>query len=396
MEMDQSSHHASLRGSKVAGALGVLSAGLPNDEARMTNDKCRRVASREASFRHSSFVIRHLHAFTLVELLVVIAIIGILVALLLPAIQAAREAARRTQCTNKMKQLGLAVLNYESAKKVLPAANTPNNTTAKSQGACSGTAAPATVTNGLAHHSFFTFILPYIEEQTTYDQIDLKLNWDSTTASSGKPGNRTATAKDIDALLCPSAEGRPNTFTTDYIVLSDIDAAKYCLLESGNKVSTKRSTDKLSGMISDVPGTIRKVSDGMSKTFMVFESAGRPTHYIANRQPKDLMYVENASLSKAPGSGGPTDYQWADGGTLLTGADGIYAIWGRESNSSISCPLETVMNCDNWQGVYSFHSGGCNIALGDGSVSFITEGIDLDTYVSMFTRGAGDLANSQQ
>jgi prepilin-type N-terminal cleavage/methylation domain-containing protein len=68
--------------------------------------------------------------FTLVELLVVIAIIGILVALLLPAIQAAREAARRSQCVNKMKQLGLAVLNYESAKKVMPYANTPNYTPA--------------------------------------------------------------------------------------------------------------------------------------------------------------------------------------------------------------------------------------------------------------------------
>ena len=80
---------------------------------------------------------RH-RGFTLVELLVVIAIIGILVALLLPAIQAAREAARRTQCTNKMKQLGLAMLNYESARKQLPLAYTPNYTGASVQRALSG------------------------------------------------------------------------------------------------------------------------------------------------------------------------------------------------------------------------------------------------------------------
>src|SRR5215211_2132386 len=126
--------------------------------------------------------------FTLVELLVVIAIIGILVALLLPAIQAAREAARRSQCVNKMKQLGLAVLNYESARKVLPYANTPNLTQALKTGACAGAAGSAVASNGLRHHSIFSFILPYIEEQAVYDQIKFNFDWFDTTVntSTGK------------------------------------------------------------------------------------------------------------------------------------------------------------------------------------------------------------------
>src|SRR3954454_23481252 len=103
--------------------------------------------------------------FTLVELLVDIAIIGILVALLLPAIQAAREAARRSQCVNKVKQIALATLNYESARKWLPYANTPNLTQALKTGACAGVAGSAGASNGLRHHAIFSFILPYMEEQ---------------------------------------------------------------------------------------------------------------------------------------------------------------------------------------------------------------------------------------
>jgi prepilin-type N-terminal cleavage/methylation domain-containing protein/prepilin-type processing-associated H-X9-DG protein len=337
--------------------------------------------------------------FTLVELLVVIAIIGILVALLLPAIQAAREAARRSQCVNKMKQLGLAVLNYESAKKLLPYANTPNLTQALKTGACAGAAGSAVATNGLRHHSLFSYILPYIEEQAVYDQIDFHFDWsDATTTTSKGIKNNTAFTKDIDVFMCPSTENRPNTYTTDYNVISRIDQAEYCSKVDATAVS-KRSVDKLLGMLTDTQNSIRKVSDGMSKTIMFVESAGRPNHYVTGKTLKNLMWEENAALKQPGVGGGLTDYQWGDGGAAADGSDGLYIVWNRTAAGPgpiptdivTRCPMNTsVMNCDNYKGVYSFHSGGSNIVFGDGSVAFVKEDVAADTFVSLITRGAGD------
>src|SRR3954447_2995847 len=336
-------------------------------------------------------------AFTLVELLVVIAIIGILVALLLPAIQAAREAARRSQCVNKMKQLSLAVLNYESARKTLPYGNTPNYTAAWKTGACAGNAGSAVSSNLLAHHTLFSYILPYIEEQAVYDQIDFTKNWDDNNKNSKGTINRTATVKDIEAFLCPSTESRPGMATTDYNYISRIDQDEYCSKIDGTAAS-KRAVDKLLGMITDSQNTIRKVSDGMSKTVMFVESAGRPNHYVKNRALKNLLWEENANLQKGPGLGGLTDFQWADGGIQQDGSDGLYIHWARQkspqpSTNLTDCPISsTVMNCDNYKGVYSFHSGGSIVTFGDGSVQFIKDDIAPDTFVALITRAADDKA----
>jgi len=132
------------------------------------------------------------HAFTLVELLVVIAIIGTLVGLLLPAVQAAREAARRSQCQNNMKQLGLGVLNFESASRKLP-----------SPGQCDSTGSSSTTYN---IHSIATVILPYIEQTNLYNQFDVTSNpFTLYGATVNSTGNYTTAS---GGLLHKKAKGR--------------------------------------------------------------------------------------------------------------------------------------------------------------------------------------------
>lgn len=324
--------------------------------------------------------IRRRNAFTLVELLVVIAIIGILVALLLPAIQAAREAARRSQCTNNMKQIGLAILNYESAKKELPKAYTPNYTGSQNSGPCGTNGAFRTPPNNLARHFILTFILPYIEQQAIFDRIDLALDWNSvdTAKHKLKLKNLDVTAVDINDFICPSAEGRPSTYTTDYFTMVDINDGNYCSdIEGGPKLTNqKRSRERLAGMLRDVPMPIRKVSDGLSKTFMFFESAGRPNNYDRNK--KLIFLPPNGPMTN--------DYRWAD--------DGVYAVWGNSADPA--CSLTSIMNCNNYQGVYSFHPGGAMTLFGDGSVGFLSENTNIDAFISLFTAAADDLVGDIQ
>jgi prepilin-type N-terminal cleavage/methylation domain-containing protein len=310
--------------------------------------------------------------FTLVELLVVIAIIGILVALLLPAIQAAREAARRMQCTNNMKQLGLAILNYESGKKQLPLAYTPNYIGNNLTGGCSGGSAPSTFftnpSNSKKRHFVLTFLLPYMEQQALYDQIDQSKDWNAIAINTKTGKSNAATTKvDIPDFLCPSADARPESATTDYYTIVDVNESNYCSLIEGVGLSkTKRSVENLVGMLQDTPTAVRKVTDGLSKTFMLFESAGRPNNYDRNKAIVQTM---------------TDDYQWAD--------DGVYALIGNSADPA--CPLTTVMNCNNYQGLYSFHPGGVVQLYGDGSADLLGEDIDLDSFVSLFTRGADDI-----
>ncbi len=324
--------------------------------------------------------------FTLVELLVVIAIIGILVALLLPAVQAAREAARRTQCKNHLKNIGLAVLNFEATfRKFPPAAQSRTGRTWTQ-----ATPPP------LSRHHGLSLLLPYFEQGNTYSQIDYDWDWNDNTHSN----NETFSKQDLGGILiCPSAPGGRERFdVTDYVPMNRID-----LDPSRSEPHEKDAPGGLvkalvsQGLIDDYGGerdgakvwdgilqidrlrvdelgnvTLRNrrqvraanVTDGLSNTFLFFESAGSPQFYVLG-----AFQVED--------SGFDTAFRWASQDTVM--------------QLQYYCGTSQLINCSNRSRIYAFHNTGTNIAYADGSVHYHTDDIDPQTFVSLFTIRGGEL-----
>jgi prepilin-type N-terminal cleavage/methylation domain-containing protein len=313
------------------------------------------------------------NGFTLVELLVVIAIIGILVALLLPAIQAAREAARRTSCQNNMKQLGLATLNYETAKKKLPhskyRALLPN---------------PSGFGSIPVEHSTIQYLLSYMEETTIADQWNFKQMWNNSNAAL-PIDNKRLSEKFIAGLRCATVpEPRLDwPGATDYRVCDAMATAATSaiteLINSGQVKARPNSKGKyvsllfnnMTNNLSDEPAKLKNCTDGTSQTFMWFETGADPVKYV-NGVPANPSCVNAPPFTNCTAAG----RSWAQ-------YENWYVIHNRCGTA--------MFNCNNADEIFSFHVGGAFFGMGDGSVKFISTDINPDVFVSYMTRDSADI-----
>lgn len=318
-------------------------------------------------------VSRRMRGFTLIELLVVIAIIAILISLLLPAVQQAREAARRTQCRNNLKQLALALHNYESAFTTFPPSRLNPEVEIEDN-----------PTNFSTYQSWITMALPFIDQGNLHNLVDFESAWSSL-------ANRTAVATQLAAMQCPST---PGTDRVDPHWVTGAAAGDY---GSVNEVKKKVYTDVLgvpeppssarAGVLSKaVKNEIRDVTDGTSNSIMLAEAAGQPTVFTADgpmNAARFALYTDDKIVDLG-GTYAPADGTgWAD-------PDGGFSINGATADG-LTKYGPFMINRINVSEVFSFHTGGAMAALGDGSVRFLSENMDTLVFVAACTRAGGEV-----
>jgi hypothetical protein len=273
-----------------------------------------------------------------------------LVALLLPAVQAAREAARRTQCANNLKQLGLASLNFESARGWIP----------------------PSATDTTPRQGYLSWVLPYLEQSNVSSQYNTKAEWFAAE-------NQTAIQNQLPFLYCPSTprEPRLSSGTTnsvawtgacsDYGVMQALDGSVAAYASSVDYSTTFRRR----GFTRDRETTLLvDVKDGLSNSILLVEIAGRPDIWVGN------TIVD-------PSVVGTTAAKVAENGVW---ASRQFKLQPRgHTGDGLSTPGPYAVNVSNYKGVYAFHPNIAHVGMGDGSVRSLSVGINIYVFYALCT-----------
>jgi prepilin-type N-terminal cleavage/methylation domain-containing protein/prepilin-type processing-associated H-X9-DG protein len=357
--------------------------------------------------------------FTLIELLVVIAIIAVLIGLLLPAVQKIREAANRMSCANNLKQIGLAIHNYESTYSILPAAYTKLPSPDPDPNA--QFAGPR---KGL---SLLANLLPYVEQDNLYRQLNAtKSEFNTVNVPPNGPhsGTNTAYAQTVKTYLCPSdptpatldyynacwgpygngggatcfpGGGTGTNLTpspgqiwarSDYFPIAGIHNA---LIDNLGLRSLYPGDTQMAGTLNDplLPGggpfKITAVTDGTSNTIFMSECGGKPVGYNRKRQ----IYKSEVNGLPVDGSIEPVSSAGGAWGDMF-----VYsALAGARCDDSGfrlgPCMINTTSNNE----IYAWHTGGANALFGDGSVRFLKESTAATVMIALVTRSGGESVN---
>jgi prepilin-type N-terminal cleavage/methylation domain-containing protein/prepilin-type processing-associated H-X9-DG protein len=370
-------------------------------------------------------------AFTLIELLVVIAIIAVLIALLLPAVQAAREAARRAQCVNNLKQLGVALHNYHAAANTFP------------PGGCISAVGQGNFGNGnlWGAWSAQTMLLPYLEQQQIFSALNFSVEtWNN---GAGTAMNVTGIAARLNTFLCPSSPLPPSSAT-----LATVNGVTYALpgncyfFSTGSSVMWRgdAGAKDTSGQpaipngVFNVGGSgygLRDITDGSSNTVAAGEwrigdfndTLNSIQDFVGNQSYSDWQATSRDLLSQfgnmpAGGPGvqtalnqcalswnGRTGNFGTNGQRSWNGRAWMIGLYAYTLGNMVVPPNSPYPYCEFWStnsdwdaggfiGLTSFHSGGANAMMADGSVRFIKSSVAWPSLWALGSRAQGEVLSA--